>query len=78
MHMLNAYATWQAEDNHVIVYNSLFDMAIHLVLQNGCNGAEFMMLLERGTKNILQEIACRFSQPAEEIYRLLVHKKIIE
>lgn len=75
---LSAYASWEAEKNHVVVYNSLFDTATHLVMKEGCDAAKFMRMLEKGIESPESSLGDWFSQPAEDVYRLLVLKKIIE
>lgn len=77
-YMLSAYASWEAEKNHVVVYNTLFDTATHLILKEGCDASKFMHMLEEGIDSLESSIGDWFSQPADDVYRLLVLKKIIE
>ena len=75
---LSPHVEYRAEQNQIMFYNTLFDSALPLALKPDGSAEIFAEELRKGVDNIEAFLTAYFPANSEDIYKILVHKKIIE
>ncbi len=75
---LSPHVEYRTEQNRVLFYNSLFDSMLPLSLNTNDSADLFVDELRNGVENIQAFLTTYFPTNNDEVYKLLVHKKIIE
>jgi len=77
LYSLSPHVEYKIEQNQMMFYNTLFDTAVSLTLSNS-NAEKFVDELKKGIANIQHWLAEYFPEKNNDVYKLLVHKKIME
>jgi len=77
LYSLSPHVEYRTEQNRAMFYNTLFDTAVSLSLSKD-DAEKFIAELKKGIANIQQWLAEYFPENSNDVYKLLVHKKIME
>jgi hypothetical protein len=75
---LSQHVEYKIENNQIMFYNTLFDSVLFLTLKPNDNAGIFVDKLKNGVDNIQAYIASYFPINSDSVYKVLIHRRVIE